>query len=72
MKYNLCTLEKAAVVYIQFHSQAGHDALSPCGPVNTAIGVLVHTFVLTPYYSWRVTHSTHHVRRVYFVKKKFA
>jgi len=23
--------------------------------------VAVHTFVLTPYYSWRVTHSTHHV-----------
>ncbi|KIM38876.1 hypothetical protein M413DRAFT_75526 [Hebeloma cylindrosporum] len=40
--------------------EAGHNALSPYGPVNALIGILVHTFVLTPYYSWRVTHHTHH------------
>ncbi|KDR74658.1 hypothetical protein GALMADRAFT_98973 [Galerina marginata CBS 339.88] len=40
--------------------EAGHNALSPYTLVNDAIGLIVHTFVLTPYYSWRVTHSTHH------------
>lgn len=28
------------------------------------IGVVVHTFVLTPYHAWRLTHQTHHVRLV--------
>ncbi|PPQ68888.1 hypothetical protein CVT25_009011 [Psilocybe cyanescens] len=40
--------------------EAGHDGLSPYRGVNTMIGLCVHTFVLTPYYSWRVTHNTHH------------
>ncbi|KAF8888935.1 fatty acid desaturase-domain-containing protein [Gymnopilus junonius] len=40
--------------------QAGHNALSSHTLVNTAIGLTVHTLVLTPYYSWRVTHNTHH------------
>uniref|UniRef100_A0A8H7XQN3 Fatty acid desaturase domain-containing protein n=1 Tax=Psilocybe cubensis TaxID=181762 RepID=A0A8H7XQN3_PSICU len=40
--------------------EAGHNALSPYRPINAAIGLAVHTFVLTPYYAWRVTHNTHH------------
>ncbi|KAF8963499.1 fatty acid desaturase-domain-containing protein [Flammula alnicola] len=39
---------------------AGHNALSTYGPVNAAIGMVLHTFILTPYFSWRVTHHTHH------------
>ncbi|KAF4612656.1 hypothetical protein D9613_011843 [Agrocybe pediades] len=40
--------------------EAGHNALSDYVLVNNVIGLLVHTFVLTPYFSWRVTHNTHH------------
>ena len=43
-------------------AQAGHHALSDCAAANTALGVLAHTFVLTPYHAWRITHALHHVR----------
>ncbi|XP_006455479.1 hypothetical protein AGABI2DRAFT_209944 [Agaricus bisporus var. bisporus H97] len=39
---------------------AGHDALSPKHWVNAVIGMTLHTFVLTPFYSWRATHRSHH------------
>lgn len=42
--------------------QAGHDALSPHPYANSALGLLLHTFVLTPFYAWRSTHRAHHVR----------
>ncbi|KAF9447277.1 hypothetical protein P691DRAFT_793638 [Macrolepiota fuliginosa MF-IS2] len=38
----------------------GHDALSPRRWVNAVLGITLHSFVLTPYYSWRATHRTHH------------
>ncbi|KAG5653713.1 hypothetical protein H0H81_011117 [Sphagnurus paluster] len=40
--------------------EAGHDALSPHPWVNAAIGIVLHTSVLTPFYAWRATHRTHH------------
>ncbi|KAJ7454201.1 fatty acid desaturase-domain-containing protein [Mycena latifolia] len=40
--------------------QAGHDALSPHSLVNAVLGLLLHTFVLTPFYAWRSTHRAHH------------
>ncbi|KAF8148409.1 fatty acid desaturase-domain-containing protein [Crassisporium funariophilum] len=40
--------------------EAGHNALSSHVSVNDAIGIALHSFVLTPYYSWRATHHTHH------------
>ncbi|KAJ7594098.1 fatty acid desaturase-domain-containing protein [Mycena floridula] len=39
---------------------AGHDALSPYPAFNWVSGLLLHTFVLTPYWSWRSTHRAHH------------
>ncbi|KAJ7164341.1 fatty acid desaturase-domain-containing protein [Mycena filopes] len=41
-------------------SSAGHDALSPYPLINAALGLILHTFVLTPFYSWRSTHRAHH------------
>ncbi|KAJ7904203.1 fatty acid desaturase-domain-containing protein [Mycena leptocephala] len=40
--------------------EAGHDALSPHPYANSALGLLLHTFVLTPFYAWRSTHRAHH------------
>lgn len=50
------------LVWGWWEGQAGHDALSPYKWVNTVIGVVLHTIVLVPYFSWRITHRTHHVR----------
>ncbi|KAJ6511709.1 fatty acid desaturase-domain-containing protein [Mycena vulgaris] len=40
--------------------EAGHDALSPSSLVNAVLGLLLHSFILTPFYSWRSTHRAHH------------
>jgi fatty acid desaturase len=43
--------------------ETGHDGLSQYRFVNNLIGTVLHTFLLVPYFSWRRTHSNHHVRR---------
>ncbi|KAI0717854.1 fatty acid desaturase-domain-containing protein [Cerioporus squamosus] len=40
--------------------ECGHDALSPYAWVNSVCGMGLHTFVLTPYFAWRLTHRAHH------------
>ncbi|KAI0640444.1 fatty acid desaturase-domain-containing protein [Trametes meyenii] len=40
--------------------ECGHDALSQYPWVNIILGMGLHTWVLTPYFAWRVTHRSHH------------
>ncbi|RFU27521.1 hypothetical protein B7463_g8801, partial [Scytalidium lignicola] len=40
--------------------ECGHGALSKHRWVNNAIGLVVHSFLLVPYHSWKFTHSHHH------------
>jgi fatty acid desaturase len=40
--------------------ECGHQALSPSKNVNNAMGLTIHSLLLVPYYSWRITHSQHH------------
>lgn len=40
--------------------EAGHQAFSESKTVNDAVGLVLHTFLLVPYHSWRITHSNHH------------
>ena len=40
--------------------ECGHGALSKHRWVNNAMGLVIHSFLLVPYHSWRFTHSQHH------------
>ena len=40
--------------------ECGHGALSQHKWVNDAMGLVIHSFLLVPYHSWRFTHSQHH------------
>ncbi|KAK2460742.1 hypothetical protein APHAL10511_007212 [Amanita phalloides] len=40
--------------------KAGHAALSSHPFINTVLGMILHSFVLTPYFAWRATHRAHH------------
>jgi hypothetical protein len=40
--------------------ECGHGALSKHKLVNDTIGFLIHSFLLVPYYSLKITHSQHH------------
>jgi len=38
----------------------GHGSFSRYPLINDVIGTILHTFILTPYYPWKVTHRHHH------------
>jgi len=38
----------------------GHGSFSRYPLINDIIGTILHTFILTPYYPWKVTHRHHH------------
>ncbi|KAJ7623255.1 delta-12 fatty acid desaturase [Roridomyces roridus] len=40
--------------------EAGHGTLSNQNWINHVVGFLMHTFLLTPFYAWRVSHHAHH------------
>jgi len=40
--------------------ECGHGGFSPSRAVNDAVGLVVHSFLLVPYHSWRLSHGTHH------------
>ncbi|KAK8858544.1 hypothetical protein IAR55_002773 [Kwoniella newhampshirensis] len=40
--------------------EAGHQAYSSSKTINDAVGWVLHSFVLVPYHSWRISHARHH------------
>lgn len=40
--------------------ECGHQAFSPSRQVNNTVGFVVHSAVLVPYHSWRISHGNHH------------
>jgi omega-6 fatty acid desaturase (delta-12 desaturase) len=40
--------------------ECGHQSFSPYRVVNDTVGFIVHSFLLVPYHSWRITHGNHH------------
>ncbi|KIM92959.1 hypothetical protein OIDMADRAFT_46476 [Oidiodendron maius Zn] len=46
-------------IWILAH-ECGHGAFSKYKKLNLAMGLLMHSFLLVPFYSWRITHGAHH------------
>lgn len=42
--------------------ECGHGAFSDYSAVNDAVGFVVHSFLLVPYFSWKYTHAKHHAK----------
>ncbi|KAF9937915.1 Fatty acid oxidation complex subunit alpha, partial [Modicella reniformis] len=40
--------------------ECGHQAFSTSQTLNNTVGWILHSFLLVPYHSWRITHSKHH------------
>lgn len=40
--------------------ECGHQAFSPYRVVNDTVGFLLHSALLVPYHSWRISHGNHH------------
>ncbi|KAK7699012.1 hypothetical protein SLS57_012484 [Botryosphaeria dothidea] len=41
--------------------ECGHMAFSPSHKLNDAVGFILHSALLTPYFSWKSTHRRHHI-----------
>jgi omega-6 fatty acid desaturase / acyl-lipid omega-6 desaturase (Delta-12 desaturase) len=46
-------------IWVMAH-ECGHQAFSPYRSVNDAVGLVLHSALLVPYHSWRITHGNHH------------
>jgi omega-6 fatty acid desaturase (delta-12 desaturase) len=41
--------------------ECGHQAFSDHQIINDTIGLVLHSFLLVPYHSWKITHRRHHL-----------
>ncbi|TFK46679.1 hypothetical protein OE88DRAFT_1687479 [Heliocybe sulcata] len=41
--------------------ESGHGAFSPDKHINNVVGFITHTFLWTPYFSWKISHHRHHM-----------
>ena len=46
-------------IWILAH-ECGHGAFSKHKKLNSVMGFLMHSFLLVPFHSWRITHKAHH------------
>jgi len=46
-------------VWVLAH-ECGHQAFSESEFVNNTVGWVLHSFLLVPYHSWRISHAKHH------------
>lgn len=40
--------------------ECGHQAFSPSKTINNTVGWFLHSALLVPYHSWRISHARHH------------
>ena len=40
--------------------EAGHQSFSPSKKLNDTVGFIIHSSLLVPYFSWKISHGKHH------------
>ena len=40
--------------------ECGHGGFSPSRTINDSLGMILHSALLVPYHSWRISHGNHH------------
>ncbi|RKP24202.1 fatty acid desaturase-domain-containing protein [Syncephalis pseudoplumigaleata] len=48
--------------------ECGHQAYAESSTVNFTVGYVLHTLLLVPFHSWRITHATHHAHTSHMTK----
>lgn len=46
-------------VWVLAH-ECGHQAFSPSKVLNDTVGLILHSSLLVPYFSWKISHGKHH------------
>lgn len=57
--YVLCTGLVGTGLWVIGH-EAGHQAYSSSKAINNTAGWIIHSALLVPYHSWRISHGRHH------------
>ncbi|KAI9320848.1 delta-12 fatty acid desaturase [Dichotomocladium elegans] len=57
--YWICQGVVGTGVWVIGH-ECGHQAFSPSKAINNGVGMVLHSFLLVPYHSWKLSHSRHH------------
>jgi omega-6 fatty acid desaturase (delta-12 desaturase) len=57
--YSVVTGTVAMGLWVLAH-ECGHGAFSPNKKLQDAIGFIIHSIMLVPYYSWQRSHAIHH------------
>jgi len=57
--YDVVTGTVAMGLWVLAH-ECGHGAFSPNKKLQNAVGYVLHSIMLTPYYSWQRSHAVHH------------
>ncbi|KAJ3283692.1 Delta(12)-fatty-acid desaturase [Blyttiomyces sp. JEL0837] len=48
--------------------ECGHQAFSDAAWINNSVGFVLHSALLVPYYSWKISHSKHHKANAHMTK----
>lgn len=70
LPYTICNIQQilnGAFLHVIGH-ECGHSAFSPSRFLNQTVGFIVHSLLLTPYHSWRLTHHPHHLYTNHLLK----
>ena len=59
--FNVFVTYSIFILYQILGHECGHSAFSPSDLLNNTVGFILHSFLLTPYFSWRSTHRKHHI-----------
>jgi omega-6 fatty acid desaturase (delta-12 desaturase) len=57
--YAICTSFPATGIWVIAH-ECGHQAFSASKTINNTVGWVLHSALLVPYHSWRISHGRHH------------
>ncbi|KAH9940693.1 fatty acid desaturase-domain-containing protein [Amylocystis lapponica] len=56
----LCLAGFFCLAHWTMFPQLGHGTMFDSRLVNDTLGFLLHTFILAPFFAWKVTHNAHH------------
>ncbi|KAJ2725568.1 hypothetical protein GGI07_001196 [Coemansia sp. Benny D115] len=59
MLYWVCQGVVCTGIWVIAH-ECGHGSFSPSRAINNLTGWVLHSSLLVPYYSWKISHSQHH------------
>lgn len=59
--YYVCQSSVFLGIWVIAH-ECGHGSFSAIPAINDLVGAIAHSFLLVPYFSWKISHAKHHAK----------